>query len=55
MFRFTEDQDVRVTAGVRLPLLQSGVGDPQPFLRLQENAWSLHADAKGGWRVTYDL
>lgn len=35
VLRFTEDQDLRVTAGVRAPLTQHSVGQPEPFLRVQ--------------------
>ncbi|EFN55602.1 hypothetical protein CHLNCDRAFT_52218 [Chlorella variabilis] len=47
IFRFTDDQDVRLTAG--------GVGDPKPYARLQENCWSLTFHPNGEWRVGYDL
>lgn len=55
MFRFTEDQDVRLTAGVRAPLTHKGVGEARPYLRLQENCWSLVVHPDGEWRVAYDL
>jgi hypothetical protein len=54
-FRLAADQDVRVSAGVRAALGPKGLlGRPEPFLRVQENCWSLTADARG-WRVSYDL
>ncbi|KAL6780985.1 hypothetical protein ACKKBG_A09295 [Auxenochlorella protothecoides x Auxenochlorella symbiontica] len=55
VLRFTEDQDLRVTAGVRAPLTQHSVGQPEPFLRVQENCWTLNVDRHGGWNVLYDL
>lgn len=119
VFRFTDDQDVRLTAGVRAPLTQrvrrapvccgaagqavgrggagraggatqrscrqvrrgaggegraldtaglprpahapptlQGVGDPRPYLRVQENCWALTLQPEGRgmqWRVEYDL
>ncbi|PRW57685.1 outer envelope pore isoform A [Chlorella sorokiniana] len=55
IFRFTDDQDVRVTAGVRAPLTQQGVGAAQPYLRVQENCWALTVQPDGQWRVSYDL
>lgn len=55
IFRFTEDQDLRLTAGVRAPLSPAGIGQPEPFLRLQENCWSLNMDRHGAWSIKYDL
>ncbi|KAL4457292.1 hypothetical protein ABPG75_012157 [Micractinium tetrahymenae] len=55
IFRFTDDQDVRITAGVRAPLTQQGVGTAKPYLRLQENCWALTVHPDGQWRVSYDL
>ena len=55
IFRFTEEQDLRLTAGVRAPLTEAGLGEAQPFLRLQENCWGITFDRHGSWRVTYDL
>lgn len=55
IFRFTDDQDVRLTAGVRAPLTQRGVGEARPYLRVQENCWALTVHPDGQWRVSYDL
>lgn len=55
IFRFTNDQDVRLTAGVRAPMTQQGVGVARPYARLQENCWSLTVHPDGEWRVAYDL
>jgi hypothetical protein len=55
MFRITDDMDVRLTAGVAVPLSAKGAGRAEPFFRVQENSWSLVADSRGGWRVAYDL
>ena len=32
-----------------------GVGAAQPYLRVQENCWSLTVTPDGQWRVSYDL
>ncbi|PSC73740.1 outer envelope pore [Micractinium conductrix] len=55
IFRFTDDQDVRLTAGVRAPVTHQGVGVAQPYVRLQENCWALTVHPDGKWRVSYDL
>lgn len=56
MFSFTKDQDIRVTVGLKAPISPvTGVGNPEPYLRVQENCWGVVVDKHGGWRVTYDL
>lgn len=55
MFRFADDQDVRVSAGARVPLTPAGPGRAAPFLEVQENCWSLTTDLRREWRVTYSL
>ena len=55
MFRVSEDQDVRISAGCRVPLSPTGAGAAEPFLRVEENCWSATTDLKGGWRVAYAL
>jgi len=55
MFRFSDDQDLRLTAGCRVPLTARGAGEPHPFVRLEENSWSVTADTKGGWKMMYAL
>lgn len=55
IFRFTDDQDIRITTGVRAPLSQQGVGTAKPYARIQENCWALTVHPDGEWRVSYDL
>jgi len=55
MFKFSDDQDVRITAGCTVPLSPAGPGTAAPFLRLEENCWSVTSDLKGGWMVRYAL
>lgn len=54
-FHVLGDTDLRLSAGVRAPLGPAGAGKPEPYLRLQENCWSLTVGRKGTWAVTYDL
>lgn len=46
---------MRLTLGVRAPLSPAGVGQAEPFLRLQENCWSVNVDRHGAWNIGYDL
>ena len=57
MFKFSDDQDLRITAGCRVPLSPTGAGKAEPFLRLEENCWSLTAElgGRGWWRIDYRL
>jgi hypothetical protein len=55
VFRFADDQDVRLTVGCRVPLTPSGPGTAESFLRVQENCWSVTANRYGDWRVMYSL
>ena len=55
IFKFVDNQDVRVTVGVRGRINQTGLADYEPYLRVQENCWSILTNLKGDWRLTYDL
>ena len=55
MFRFSDDQDVRFTAGCRIPLTPTGAGKAEPFVRVEENCWGVTADLKGGFIIKYSL
>lgn len=55
MFRFSDEQDLRVTAGCRVPLYSSGTGRASPFVRIEENCWRVESDLNGSWSVRYAL
>jgi hypothetical protein len=55
MFKFSDDQDLRITAGCRIPLTPSGAGKAVPFVRVEENCWGVTADLKGGFIINYAL
>lgn len=55
MFRFAEDQDVRITAGYQTTLSNFGLSQPKPFVRIEENCWRFESDLNGSWFVRYAL
>lgn len=58
MFRFADDQDVRFTAGTQCSLSSRGITNPQPFVKFEENNWSLVVTSNGqrsSWRISYAL
>jgi hypothetical protein len=55
MFKFSDDQDLRLTAGCRVPLYATGPGPASPFVRIEENCWRVESDLKGSWSVRYAL
>ena len=56
LFRFSDDQDLKVSGGCRVPLsAAAGVGKIEPFLRLEENCWRVTTDFKGKWTMQYRL
>jgi hypothetical protein len=55
MFRFAEDQDVRITAGYQTSINSYGLTEPKPFVRIEENCWQFESDFNGSWHVRYAL
>ncbi|KAH7623685.1 putative Outer envelope pore protein 21A, chloroplastic [Nannochloris sp. 'desiccata'] len=55
LFKFSDDQDVRLSAGCRIPLTPNGAGKAVPFVRVEENCWGVTTDLKGGFVINYAL
>lgn len=57
MLRFTDDQDVRVTAGVQVPLYQQSTGKPEPFFRVQASGSGVGRKGgekkRAGWETAH--